>query len=108
MSTTVNCLMETLGHLIEAVNGTSDKFIVDEFFNIFFRIYIVLLDFIGLLEKAGFQFDQVAIVPMKYGNFQFWVGNFADDSHDVNITELTTPVIMLFFVGKFSAHPISA
>jgi hypothetical protein len=44
---------------------------------------------------------------MKYGDFQFWVGNFADDSHDVNITELTMPVIMLLFREKFGLHPIS-
>jgi len=50
----MNCVMETLGHLIETVNSTSDKFIVDELFNIFFRIDIVLLDFIGLFKKAGF------------------------------------------------------
>jgi len=25
---------------------------------------------------------------MKDGDFKFWVGNFADDSHYVNITEL--------------------
>ena len=81
-------MVETLGHLIKAFNGALDKFIVDEFYSIFFGIHVVLLDFKSLLKKACFQFDQVTVVPMEDGDFYFWMGNFSDDSHDVNIVQL--------------------
>ncbi len=50
-------MVEALRHLIETVDGTPDEFIGDQFLYFLFRIHIILVNFVGLLEKSCFNFD---------------------------------------------------
>lgn len=68
-------------HLVKSRNALTYKFFVNHLNSFVFIDHIKLIDLEGLFKKTLFNFNYVAIVPGKKGDFAGLVWNFFDDSH---------------------------
>lgn len=77
----VDCLPQAFGHAVKAVNGFFNKLSRHNFSKILFRRNIVLVNLESLFQKTSFQFDQVAVIPLKDSDLQFRMCNFSYYAH---------------------------